>query len=232
MFRKRRRFDVDVEPATLESPPVGAEWVLRLVADSCELLPDTSTGNRDRAEAARLRFLRQIHASTDSDEDVLDVEERIRVGRDYQEDHPIGRIDRTLDRAFVPRGLYTPGDVAEIRGVLDLLSKTRLARYATRCAARALMVDRPELAVAGLRAFAFVNVKNDPRDLMVSLAPLHLSAVAVLGNEDPLQALQALTDGDAASTIAEFSRRTDVTLEAFGWELVDTNHGRWIIWSR
>lgn len=91
------------------------------------------------------------------------------------------------------------------------------------------MTDRPALAVAGLRAFAFVNADRDARDLMIALAPLHVAAVAAFGNEDPLQALHALSDGDDASTIAVFSRRADVSLKAFGWEQVDTNHGRWII---
>jgi hypothetical protein len=66
----------------------------------------------------------------------------------------------------------------------------------------------------------------DPRDTMISLTPfldcarrLGLDAVDVLGP------IAASGPDWFADTFAAFARRTDVTLDAFGWSLVDTPEG-------
>jgi hypothetical protein len=81
------------------------------------------------------------------------------------------------------------------------------------------------LLVADLTAGADDWVK-DSRDLMVALAPYHDCARA-LGLD------VAATFGEAAAqgperlraVVAAFGRRHDVTLQAFGWVLIDGSDG-------
>ncbi len=224
---------VDVDPSTLQLPPVDLGSALDLVIASCVEIPDAPLGHRDHREAQQLEMLQGV---SEWSETAFDAEEWLRTyrrGRDYQEDHPLSSVDRILDRAFVPEGLYGADDMLMAAGTLDDLALRRLGCYSTRCASRALSTGGANLAVAGLRAFAWTlgyESSGDSRDEMVGLAPLHVAASAT-GLRHPLRILYELATGfsESANTILAFSRRTDITLSAFGWERVQTGHGSWIV---
>lgn len=226
---------VDVDHSVRQSPPVDADSVLDLIIDSCEEIPNAQLGHRDHQEAHRLQMLERI--SDRFGEEAFDSEQWLRayrLGRDYQEDHPMSLADRILDRAFVPEGLYGADDVLMAADTLDDVALRRLACYKTRCASRALSTGNASLVKAGLRAFAWTldhGSNRDSRDEMVTLAPLHVAGTATRLGRHPLRILHELAAGipDSAAAILTFSRRTDITLSAFGWERVRTNHGTWIV---
>jgi hypothetical protein len=99
------------------------------------------------------------------------------------------------------------------------------AREAT-AALRARTRDRLELGFSRL-VEAEAKAKGwDPRDTMISLTPF-LDCARRLGL-DPVDVLGpvAATGPDwFVDTFEAFARRTDVTLTAFGWSLVETPDG-------
>lgn len=226
---------VDVDPSVLQSPPVAPDSVLDFIVESCVEIPNAPLGHRDRREAQQLQMFERISdrfgkAAFDSEQWLL----AYRLGRDYQEDHPMCSVDRVLDRAFVPEGLYGADDVLMAANTLDDVALRRLACYSTRCASRALSTGNANLAKAGLRAFAWTmgrRSNSDSRDEMVTLAPLHVAGSATRLGQHPLRIVHELAAGvpDLAATILTFSTRTDITLSAFGWERVRTNGETWIV---
>ncbi len=148
-------------------------------------------------------------------------------------DHPLSRVDRTLDAAFVPPGLARA--TAEMLGALaDPLTVRRLARYATRAAARARMASDARLANAAMRAHAVLihsRAPADRRDDMVSLVPIDVAAREHIGDRH-LQTLTDLVPDSDVEFVQSFSARTDVTPAAFGWIELDAPHGVWIVPDR
>ena len=75
-------------------------------------------------------------------------------------------------------------------------------------------------------AIAIGNDSSDPRDVMVQLAPLYDCAVRLgFGPEEVFNAGADLARGAHADLVREFGRREDVTLDAFGWRIVDLPDG-------
>jgi hypothetical protein len=62
-------------------------------------------------------------------------------------------------------------------------------------------------------------------------APFVVAGRAVLSDFNPLQVLGELTAGRAAISelVESFGQRNDVTLRAFGYQLLSTGHGQWIV---
>lgn len=74
--------------------------------------------------------------------------------------------------------------------------------------------------------YELTNEGWDPRDAMINLAPV-LDCARRLGL-DPAQDLASIANGGPDSfkeTFRTFVARTDVTLAAFGWSLVETADG-------
>ena len=86
------------------------------------------------------------------------------------------------------------------------------------------MVEIPESL---LRRSAEAKAKGwDPRDAMISLAPF-LDCARRLGL-DPIDVLGPIAANGPdwySETFDAFARRTDITLAAFGWSLVETPEG-------
>lgn len=94
---------------------------------------------------------------------------------------------------------------------------------------RALQAESPELLVAGLTRLLQRGEQQwlvDWRDLLTALAPYH-DAARRLGSDIPTLFSQAADAGPEAlrGHVRRFGRRRDVTLEAFGWVLRQSEDG-------
>lgn len=104
-----------------------------------------------------------------------------------------------------------------------------LGRYGARGVTVALRQRSQTLLADALLAkgIAALNACDDARDLMVELAMHHVAAQTLGMSPGHLfrQTADRLPDGEVAALVRTFGGRTDVTLQAFGWELVDTPDG-------
>ena len=99
-----------------------------------------------------------------------------------------------------------------------------------RVATKALRSGSPGRLEASIRelltAPEYAQLREDWRDLLVALAPLH-DCASRLGL-DPVAVFDAASDGASAeiATLArEFGRRTDITGESFAFIVEDTDEG-------
>ena len=104
-----------------------------------------------------------------------------------------------------------------------------LGRYGTRQPNIALWARSREILRAALLATGIAEVRheNDPRDLMIGLA-LHHVVAQQLGLAPPSlfdDIAARLPHGPVADLFQAFGVRKDITLKAFGWQLVQTANG-------
>jgi hypothetical protein len=99
-----------------------------------------------------------------------------------------------------------------------------------RVATEALRSGSPERLEASIRDLLtdpeYAQLREDSRDLMVALAPLHDCARRL--GLDPVTVFDAAADGASAeiATLArEFGRRTDISEHSFGFMVEDTDEG-------
>jgi hypothetical protein len=109
-------------------------------------------------------------------------------------------------------------------------------------ATQPLRLRSPELLLSTLAAYlrgAGPEIEADWRDVLVSLAPYHDCAVRI--GMDPILLFDVASTGqpDAIRDLAmTFARRSDITLENFGWVMRDTPAGpcyqsaEWTSWKR
>ncbi|MEW2384474.1 hypothetical protein AB0873_20615 [Micromonospora sp. NPDC047707] len=141
--------------------------------------------------------------------------ERIPGKQDRQAEAILARAPQRMDQRFISS--------------LDPSASLALGRYGARLATLALRQNRPDLLRRSLLATGLAGClePDDGRDLMVGLAlpwivarQLGASPAAVFGD-----VADSLPDGPVAALFEAFGARTDITLEAFGWELVTTADG-------
>jgi hypothetical protein len=111
---------------------VTVERMLDLIIDTAETVPRSADGVRDRRRSAALALIERLGV------DAAEFAATCDIGRDYQHDHPLCRVDRILDAAFIPDGL-APDVVRTVAPLVEGVVASRLATYATRAAARARM---------------------------------------------------------------------------------------------
>ena len=113
--------------------------------------------------------------------------------------------------------------------VLDEHDCLALGRYGTRQSTVALRKSSAELLHDALLAAALGRLgrPGDPRDVMVGLALHYVVAQKLaLAPPDLFNGIAArLPDGPMPDLLRVFGTRQDVTLEAFGWQLVQTPEG-------
>jgi hypothetical protein len=125
--------------------------------------------------------------------------------------------------------LARDGVTAELLGCLVRRDAIALARYGARQATRALRTRSAALLHDALLAMAIAAIVRlgDERDVMVSMAR-HYYVARQLG-QDPAEvfdaAVSGLPDGRVRDLFRVFGARKDVTLKAFGWQLVQTDDG-------
>ncbi|MEU5565059.1 hypothetical protein [Micromonospora musae] len=141
--------------------------------------------------------------------------ERIPGKQDRLAEAILTRAPRRMDQRFV--------------GSLHPSASLALGRYGVRLATVALRQNSPDLLRRSLLATGLAEClkPDDDRDLMVGLAlpwivaqQLQLSPATVFATVG-----DSLPDGPVVELFKTFGARTDVTLEAFGWELVTTADG-------
>jgi hypothetical protein len=121
------------------------------------------------------------------------------------------------------------GDLVDQRYLDAIDDRTQLAlgRYGVRSVTLALRDHDPQLLHDALLARAIAAGPGDPRDSMVGLA-LHIYCAEELGLA-PIDVFGRVADQlvgtEVAQLLRDFGTRNDITLDAFGWELVETSSG-------
>lgn len=121
------------------------------------------------------------------------------------------------------------GVTAELMNDLDRRDVLALGRFGIRQATIALRIRSPEILGAALLATGIAELRRegDPRDLMIGLAVHHVVAQQL--GESPSAIFDdvaaRLPNGSVAELFREFGARQDITLKAFGWQLVQTANG-------
>lgn len=113
------------------------------------------------------------------------------------------------------------------RRLLSDKDRIALSSYVSRADWLALEEKSADRILSGLVIHAIVaHSSDDSHETMVALAPLRVAADRLKSNSAQLFA-EAATFANAAvaSSMVEFGKRNDVTLEAFGWQHVDTEYG-------
>ncbi|MFJ8582367.1 hypothetical protein [Micromonospora sp. NPDC093277] len=141
--------------------------------------------------------------------------ERIPAKQDRLAEAILARAARGMDQRFVSS--------------LDPSASLALGHYGVRLATLALRQNSLDLLRRSLLATGLAACLEpyDDRDLMVGLAlpwivaqQLGVSPATVFATVS-----DSLPDGPVAELFKTFGARTDVTLEAFAWELVTTGSG-------
>lgn len=118
---------------------------------------------------------------------------------------------------------------ADLLGCLVRRDATALARYGVRQTTRALRTRSAATLHDAILALAISDIihEDDWRDTLVGLAPCYYVAQQL--GQDPAQvfdaAVSGLPDDRVCGLFHGFGAREDVTLEAFGWQLVQTDDG-------
>lgn len=141
--------------------------------------------------------------------------ERIPGKQDRLAEAILARAPRRMDQGFVSS--------------LDPSASLALGRYGVRLATLALRQDSPGLLRRSLLATGLAGClePGDVRDLMTGLALPWIVAQQLGASPATVFAdvADSLPDGPVAKLFKSFGARTDITLEAFGWELVATASG-------
>ncbi len=126
-------------------------------------------------------------------------------------------------------GLARDGVTADLLGCLIDSDARAVGRYGARNVTGALRRRPAALLRETLLATAIAQAihASDDRDLMVGLATDHFVAgqLGLVPADLFEDAASPLPGGWVPDLLREFGARTDVTLEAFGWLLVDTPNG-------
>jgi hypothetical protein len=126
--------------------------------------------------------------------------------------------------------LARDGVTADLLGCLVDRDRIALGRYGARHATVALRLGSVSLLRDALLAMAIgqvISTNNDDRDVMVDLAVYHFVA-GQLGQSPPDlfgDVAARLPDGWVSNLLREFGAGQDITLEAFGWLLIQTPDG-------
>lgn len=117
---------------------------------------------------------------------------------------------------------------------LDDSCSLDLGRYGVRQATVALRTGSAGLLREALLAAALAALFDkaagggyDPRDTMVGLA-IHVNVARMLGLTPAVlfdEVADVIPAGDVGTLLRTFDARSDVTLQAFGWRLVETPDG-------
>ncbi|MFG3715001.1 hypothetical protein ACIBTZ_21970 [Micromonospora sp. NPDC049460] len=141
--------------------------------------------------------------------------ERIPGTQDRLAEAILSRAPRRMDQGFVRS--------------LDPSAALALGRYGVRLATLALRQNSSDLLRRSLLATGLAGClePNDGRDLLVGLALPWIVAQQLGASPATVFATvgDSLPDGPVAKLFKAFGARTDLTLEAFGWELVTTASG-------
>ncbi len=206
--------------------------VIDLLLDASRPRTDYPSGELDRMRENQIASWNRLNAAGILGETELQaLISQFDSNLDYQRDHPLNEIDEMLDSAIALAFRMNINEYRDLTELIDDPVRARLHIYSVRSASRALACQSVAQCRAGL--FARILAINsgdcqlDSRDLMVSLSPLH---VAALGKASLLFGQLAwYVSGDVSETMKKFAERKDVTLEAFGWTLVQKNSAQWIV---
>jgi hypothetical protein len=147
---------------------------------------------------------------------------------DYQDQ--LGADDTRCDQLAQQILALDAGAISALAVELTNRQRTLLHRCNVRTASQAIALNSQDLCQRGLvLALLALTHDEDPRDVMLSLAPHHVAAASVGASARPTFDWAAdRCQPSHTTTIHEFGRRTDVTLANFGWTQSATT-GTWIV---
>lgn len=210
------------------------EQIFDLLLEAVRTRDNYPPGERDRSRAGELQKWERLRAAgiLNDESEFQKIVDSLNLGLDYQRDHPLNEIDSTLDAAMVLARDLDAASLRDLAEMTDLPLRRRLTTYATRCAARALANKSTDLCKAGMLAYLLTLDPGggDNRDVMVSLAPLHVAAQGTEGGASTLfERFAPLVPVSLQDTWRAFGGRSDITLEAFGWRLEQSHSFYWIV---
>jgi hypothetical protein len=140
---------------------------------------------------------------------------------------PTGDLDHALDSILARVVESDEGLVSAINDALHRRQRALIYCYAIRLLARGLTDSDAEILPRAATALAIACYdETDYRDLMVNLAPLHVVATRLTG--DASSTLDWIVDRlseEQRNNLRRWGRRTDVTLDSFGWKETATDDG-------
>lgn len=160
----------------------------------------------------------------------VNISGQCRCGDDGCVEPNLARIpaDKDADAEAILE-LARGGVTADLLDCMNDTDAIALGRYGARHTTTALRRRSAALLRDALLATAICQIirNDDPRDVMVGLAVGYFAAqqLGLVPAELFDDVASRLSDGRVPNLLREFGARTDVTLKAFGWLLVETPDG-------
>ena len=212
------------------------EKIIDLLLGAAQPRNEYPPGERDRNHARNLARWQSLRAAgfLQDEAEFQEIMSTLNSGLDYQRDHPLNEIDRTLDSAMAIARDLDKHAFYSLAALVDLPVRQRLVTYSVRCASRVLTNKSQTLCEAAMLAYLLVlnssDDEKDNREMMVSLAPLHVAAQSTKSGATALFEQYAdYAPESLRETMNVFGRRTDVTLRAFAWALEKRDSIDWIV---
>ena len=211
------------------------EEIIELLLNAAQPRNKVLPGELDRKRAQQIKNWEWLHRSGMlNDEALQELIKNFDSGLDYQRDHPLNEIDDTLDSAMTLALRLKQDDIQTIADLLDDSLRRRLSTYSVRCASRSMFQKPEHYCNLGLVAclLALHKEKIDSRDLMVSLAPLHVAAQRTeIGAGGLFERHIEFAHNQVREIVVVFGNRKNVTLREFGWTITESKPIQWIVWA-
>lgn len=211
------------------------EKIIDLLLGATQPRDEYPPGERDRSREKDIAQWKNFREAGLMDEAAFQqIVSFMNSGLDYQRDHPLNEIDDMLDAAMAMVRELDQNDFWTVVALVDLSVRQRLAPYFVRCASRALATRSADLCEAAMLALLLTlhgdGEEKASRDVMVSLAPLHVAAQCTEGGAPTLfERYATLAPTSHVEAVRVFGRRSDVTLKAFGWAMVKGDSMEWVV---
>jgi hypothetical protein len=211
------------------------EKIIELLLIAAQRRNEHLPGELDRKREQQVINWKRLHSAGVLDDEALqELIKRFDSGLDYQRDHPLNEIDETLDSAMTLALNLKKDAIQTIAGVLDDSVRKRLSTYSVRCASRSLFQKSEHFCNLGVIACLLALHKEsiDSRDLMVSLAPLHVAAQGTeFGAGVLFERHIEFAHNQIQEIVVVFSKRKNVALREFGWTITESKPIQWIVWA-
>jgi len=211
------------------------ERIIDLILIAAQPRGEQLTGELNRQREQQILNWKRLHrAGVIDDEALQELIKSFDSGLDYQRDHPLNEIDKALESAMTLALNLKKDAIQTISEVLDDSVRKRLSTYSVRCASLSLFQKSEHFCNIGLvaRLLAIHNENIDSRDLMVSLAPLHVAAQGTkIGAGVLFERHIEFAHKQIQEMVMSFGRRKNVTLREFGWKITESEPIQWIVWE-
>lgn len=146
---------------------------------------------------------------------------------------PVTTADLAMDHLVGAAMELPPEALTTLARHIGSATRRKLYRYSVRAASRCTVVRNGRLCRVALIAAALAEWDEpEPKEIMVNFTPHHVAAMRVGSAGRLFEWAADRVEAEALrETLHAFGRRTDVTLEAFGWKEVRGPKGTWFVLS-